>query len=120
MSQNNKIKDIIKRSFTPEEREQILKDNKYFHAENSDEFDMIDILVEGDIPPLATQGEKFCRAIAVGKFVRDRERGVSGMESGILRFLDTLAPELNVACMLQMGNLKMEALIEYRHKSKKK
>jgi len=67
------------------EEKTITEGNKYLAG---NVYDMVDILVDGNIPTFANDGEKFICATEVGKFIRSA--GFSGIEENFCKLCDAL------------------------------
>lgn len=115
MSDNTK--DFIERAFSEEERELLLKNNKYHHTDKS-EFDPVDILLEGNIPAFASRGDKFRCVMAVAKFIRERD-SISGIEEGFGKFLISLETDLQVLLLRHQTNNMLNRMAENRTLMKK-
>lgn len=106
-------KDYIERAFSEEERELMLKDNKYYHTDKS-EFDPVDILLEGKLPHFKTQGDKFRCVMAVAKFVRAR-KSIDGIEEGLVSFIKNVESDMRVIFMRNISLPLIEAMMRNEH-----
>jgi len=93
--------DFIERAFSEEERKELLKNNKYYHADKG-EFDPVEILVDGKMPQLNNQGDRFRCVMAVAHFIKERQ-SYSGVGKTLCEFLMRFDPDLRILFLQNMS-----------------
>ena len=103
--------DMIEQAFSEEERAEMLKRNKYFNV--GDDFDPINILMDGKLPEFKSQGDKFRCVMTVAKFVRARN-SIDGISEGLVSFINALEIDMFTLFMKQQTLNIMEELVNIK------
>ena len=99
------MKNNINNDLTKEERDTILKDNKYLNKE----FDMAEIFAIGNIPKFDNEADATLCAIQAGKFVRKNK--IENHDNTI-KYVSLLPEHLRVLFLKQLTVKAMEIMAE--------
>lgn len=81
----------------------ILEGNKYLVGGPGykNRYDPVEILVEGNMPDLPNEGEKFACAMEIGKFISSKNGNFMGCEENLVKFLDYIGEPHSIVCFQQ-------------------
>ena len=85
------------------EEEEIRRNNRYLadKPDRKNEYDPIEILVDGNMPEFETDGDKFICSMEMAYFLRRQKGGFCGMEARVAELLEHLGPPHNVLLVKQ-------------------
>lgn len=101
-----------------EKERTILEGNKYLATDKDykNRYDPVDILVDGNMPDLPDEGEKFACATEIGLFIR--KNGFMECESNVIKLFEHLGLPHWITCMRQWNLDQHEHAVQCGHFAK--
>jgi hypothetical protein len=100
----NECRIIVDNEDLEDLKEKTIKEgNRYLVGSpgRKDEYDPVDILINGEIPDFNSDAEKFICAVEVGKFIRNN--GMNCMEDNLIKLFDSLDTVHWIICVKQLS-----------------
>lgn len=99
------------------EEEMIKEGNRYLLSapKRKNEYDPIEILVEGNLPDFTSDADRFICALEMGYFLRKQKGGFCGTEENAAKLMEHMGPTYTVLMMKQWPLPLMERAA--RHKA---
>lgn len=92
--------------------EMTIENNRYLLSApgRKDEYDPAEILLDGEIPSLDSDADRFVCAMEVAAFVK--RTGITGIEDNLLNFLNALPPMHQTVFFRSIGFKVLEAMVK--------
>lgn len=107
-------RDMVDEEELAQLEEETIKEGNRYLCENP-VYDPVEILMEGNIPELDNDGDRYICATEMAQFVR--KTGISGLEEGIVGYIKILTDYHRILFLKQLKLSQVEMLIRYCEKN---